>query len=298
MTWIDATLDELAAQQQWSYRANTVAATEPTALAALALVAHGRNEAAERALRWLAKAQTEEGCLGISAEEKSPHWPTGWAVLAWSAAMRAGQTSGAIDYRAHISRAIRWMLTIEGKPNPRTKELGHDTTLIGWPWVESTHSWLEPTALNVLALKANGNGDHSRAREAVQLLIDRLLPDGGCNYGNTSVLGQVLRPQLEPSGLALVALVGETDPSGRLEKTIRWIESTLSSDTTAASLGYGLIGLAAHGRFPKQAPDWLESAAERTKKLVGSQPRLALLALAAKGAECPIVKLTRQVPAS
>ena len=33
-----------------------------------------------------------------------------------------------------------------------------------------------------------------RTREGVRLLRDRLLPDGGCNYGNTTVLGQTLSP--------------------------------------------------------------------------------------------------------
>ena len=36
------------------------------------------------------------------------------------------------------------------------EQLGHDSTLIGWPWVEGTHSWIEPTAWAVLALKSVG----------------------------------------------------------------------------------------------------------------------------------------------
>ncbi len=164
----------------------------------------------------------------------------------------------------------------------------------GWPWVEGTHSWIEPTAFSLLALKAVGQGAHPRAREAVRLLIDRILPEGGCNYGNTSVLGQMLRPHLEPTGVTLLALAGEEDPDGRISRSLDYALGAVGPETTAASLGYGLIGLAAHGRVPKQLDDWLAQAAERTRRRETPWPRLSLLALAALGDSCPLVRLARQ----
>src|SRR5207302_5660581 len=105
-----------------------------------------------------------------------------------------------------VERAVKWILETRGEALPQTPEMGHNTTLVGWPWVEDTHSWIEPTAMHVLALKAAGRGDHPRTREAVRLLIDRLLVGGGCNYGNTVVMDQGLRPHLQPTGLAMLAL--------------------------------------------------------------------------------------------
>src|SRR2546428_787916 len=91
--------------------------------------------------------------------------------------------------------------------------------------VSSEPTALAATAMHVLALKAAGHRDHPRTREAVRLLIDRLLPGGGCNYGNTIVLGQELRPQLQPTGLAMLALAGETDPDGRVAMSLAYLKS-------------------------------------------------------------------------
>ena len=168
------------------------------------------------------------------------------------------------DDHSPAARAVRWLLSISGAASPRNVDLGHDTTLKGWPWVEGTHSWIEPTAFSLLALKATGQQAHPRGREAVRLLIDRILPDGGCNYGNTAVLGQTLRPHLEPTGVTLLALAGEEDQDGRIGRSLDYALSAVGPETTAQSMGYGLMGLAAHGRLPKPPEEWLARAAERT----------------------------------
>ena len=138
------------------------------------------------------------------------------------------------------------------------------------------------------------HASHPRAREAIRLLVDRLLPDGGCNYGNTSVLGQFLRPHIEPTGLVLTALAGEPDQTGRIQRSLEFVASNVGPDTTAASLAYALIGLAAHDRWPKQADAWLADAATRTERWPGGLARRALLTLAASGTACPWITLTRK----
>jgi hypothetical protein len=71
---------------------------------------------------------------------------------------------------------------------------------VGWAYAEGTHSWVEPTAFAVLALKAASREYQAAAREGVAVLIDRQLPGGGLNYGNTFVLGQLIRPHIQPTG--------------------------------------------------------------------------------------------------
>jgi hypothetical protein len=222
-----------------------------------------------------------DGSVGPEFGEAAPGWPTGWAVLAWTAL--ANKTPYPIS-----ERGVAWLLASGGETSPRNPDIGHDSSLRGWPWVQGTHSWIEPTAVNVLALKATGRSDHPRTREAVRLLIDRLLPEGGCNYGNTTVLGQALRPHAEPSGLALAALAGERDASGRIERTIDYLEQTLNRETTSMSLAYGLIGLAAQDRTPRAAETWLASAAGRGGREAAPY-KLALLALAALKGDCPLL---------
>jgi hypothetical protein len=285
MPWTDELIDRLAAQIPCGYHVSGPASTEPTALAALAFVAYRREIAASKALDWLADLQVADGSIGPTAEQASPGWPTSLAVLAAICVERKG--------KLNVDRGVRWILETRGEALPRTPEMGHDTTLVGWPWVEATHSWIEPTAMHVLALKAAGRGDHPRTREAVRLLIDRLLPDGGCNYGNTVVMDQVLRPHLQPTGLAMLALAGESDRDGRIAKSLDYLVAELSPRTAAASLAYGLLGLAAHDRSPQAARSWLEIAYRRTIAREPAQYPLALLALAVLGSECPLILLTR-----
>lgn len=290
MRWLAEALAELKRESAWGYRPGAPPACEPLALAALALAGHELTESASRAGQRLVECQAESGALGISPSQPSPHWPTGLAVLAWRALSQGAADS---PYAAPIQRAADWLLTVAGETMPRSEDMGHDTSLRGWPWVEGTHSWLEPTAWNTMALRAIGQASHPRTVEGVRLIHDRLLPAGGCNYGNTYVLGQALRPHLEPSGLALLALAGAADHDGRIARTVAYVAAAVTDRPTAASLAWGLQGLVAHGNVP-EADALLATAAARTRRLDGSPPRLALLALAALGSRSPLVQLGAQ----
>jgi len=287
MRFVEAILERLSASDWCAYQAGGPAATEPTAVAAIALLAHGRDDAALPLLESLLDMQNEDGSLGITRTERTPCWPTGWAALAF----RASQSSTvfAAHYVVALDGALRWMLSNGGEVNAQVAILGHDTTLQGWPWVLGTHSWVEPTAVNLLALRHTRRDKHRRGVDAKRLLRDRMLQTGGCNYGNTTVMGQTLRPHVEPTGMALLALAGEQDTDGRIAQSIEYLKRELSARTPTMSLCYGLLGLAAHGAFPANAPDWLAAAAQRTTKTDPASLKLALLALAAQGNESPLV---------
>jgi hypothetical protein len=197
-----------------------------------------------------------------------------------------------------VEQGCAFLLSLQGekiKPedNPH---IGHNTLLAGWPWVQGTHSWLEPTALAYLALKAAGTRMNPRAVEAVALMLDRLLPEGGCNHGNTFVLGQTLKPHVQPTGLVLLALGGgETEGDPRIEKSLEYLESEHREATAAASLAYALSGLTAHGRRPPQADALIERAATGPTLELGSfGVRRPLLALAALGDRSPLVEMSRE----
>lgn len=286
VAWLESILDSLTERAVCGYVVGGDSFSEPTALAALALVANGRTEAAGPALDWLADLQAADGALGLNHEEPWPHWPTSLAVLAWLAADDVSR------YGAPVERAISWLRSVEGRPVPVSDAVSHDVTIVGWPWVETTHSWMEPTAWAVMAMQAAGDADHPRVREGKRLLVDRLLPSGGANYGNTFVLGQVLRPQVAPTGLTMLALKdsGSSDP--RVAGSLDYLASSLGRDEAAISLAFGLLGLAAHDRTPASATDWLCAAAERTLA-DGKEPiRLAALALAAPLENSPLLTLT------
>jgi hypothetical protein len=180
-----------------------------------------------------------------------------------------------------MQRAAAWILSCKGRPIPQSPEWNHDTTLEAWPWVEGTHSWIEPTAIHLLALKASGYGGHARSRDAVRLLCDRAMRTGGWNYGNPDIRGALLPAQVQPTGLALAALAGEDRATREVEMAVAYLRKTLSPRVTTESLCYAIVGLAAHGQRVTQSSAWLESAARRTFEQGGSPYRLALLALAA-----------------
>jgi hypothetical protein len=246
------------------------------------------------AIEWLAGRQSADGSVSASAQADAK-WPTGWAILAALADARFAKRNRHQNARFDVAAATRWILQTLGDSAAAVGEKNVQTSEpSGWPWVNGTYSWVEPTAIQIVALKAAGYGSHARTREGVATLVDRLINSGGCNYGNTVVLGQELRPHLQPTGLAMLALAGETPDDIRIERSLNYLESTLSANTPSASLAYGLIGLAAHNRVPSGAPNWLQAAYTRTTSRDGSAYKLALLSLASHGIECPLIKLMQQ----
>ncbi|MCI0491751.1 MAG: hypothetical protein L0Z07_02310 [Planctomycetes bacterium] len=277
MDWKRDLVERLRKSVPGGYRAAGPEASEPTALAGIALCAVGELDHAQRAGNWLAAIQSDDGSVGVSAAQPTPCWPTSLAILMWKA---FGEGNNADDYQSNIQHAIAWALADRGRPNKRQPHVGHDTTLVGWSWAADTHSWIEPTAMFVLALKAVGLSQHERTREAVRLLVDRLLPAGGCNYGNTIVLGQTLLAHVQPTGLAMMGLAGEDNGDSRIAFSLDYLERKLASEPTTASLCYGLLGLAAHNRRPAEADSWLSAVYERVVSQEVSLYTLALLALA------------------
>jgi hypothetical protein len=248
----------------------------------------------------LASIQNDDGSVGPTGDLQAPGWPTALAILAiaytgssgsddFLGLCNAGPVLQKPELRAlspfDLTKAAQWLLLAKGSTIAPDSSLGHDSTLVGWPWVIGTHSWVEPTALAVLALRSAGQTDHPRTREAIRLLYDRLLPEGGSNYGNTTVLGQVLRPHVQPTGLTLLALYGEADHRGRIASSLEYLRREIGAGSAAASMAYGVWALARYGRVPTAAPDWLAAAARR--RMTRESPlRMALLLLADAALEC------------
>ncbi len=300
MNWREAINDQLVAFVPGGYDRTGPIATEPTALAALAICAAGRGDDAAKALTWLATRQNADGSFGPTEHLAAPCWPTSLVIqAALSASGNGSKDCGGFacpvgnalrdiplpSAGVNAMSAIAWLLEAKGGAMERTEPGGHDPTLVGWPWVIGTHSWIEPTALAVMALRAAGQGDHPRTREAVRLLNDRLLPGGGCNYGNTVVLGQALLPHLQPTAIALIALHNEPGieaiGDGRIARSLDYLRAGLGNSTATASLSYGLMALAKYQQLPHYAEQWLASAYQRTIKRGASAYKLALLSLAA-----------------
>ncbi len=270
----------------WGYRAGASACAEPTALAALALIASAEGPLSASdlppstaAAEWLASIQRPDGSIGIKGAAASPGWMTPYAILVWNNLGR---------FQEERKRAGGWLLKLKGQTlDPREDPLkiaGHDTTIVGWPWVADTHSWLEPTCLAILALGREGYAAHPRVVEGLRLIRNRSLDGGGWNYGNKSVFGRALRAQPAPTGLALLTLAGIDAPGPMIANAARYLRETLPGVRASASLVWGLLGLRAWGVSIASADDWLAESFAKASGRPDAAPKLACLLLGASEA--------------
>jgi hypothetical protein len=264
--------------------------TEATALAALAL-SHERSDgaamAATRSRAWLRATQLLDGGWPSAPGIADASWTTGLAVLA---------LAGDEPHRDEAARGGRWLLEQRGRriglrPSLLDRLLGRppivssDDTLVGWPWLEGTYSWVEPTSYAIVALEAVRGALPAadvagRIDEGRRMLRDRVCPDGGWNYGNAAVYGQGLWGYPDTTALALLALRGGdggVDASGRsLDALGRMLD--VNESTLATALG--VLALSAYGRDVEPLRLRLHDCLTRSTILRETRPlALAVLAL-------------------
>jgi hypothetical protein len=210
----------------------------------------GSEESLERARRLLMREQRPDGRVCVNNNHPASYWPTPLAILAWQDSPSSREAQ---------QRAVRFLLETTGFHFPRESHApsAHDTLLKGWPWVDETHSWVEPTAMSVMALRATRYSHHDRVQEAVHMLLDRQLPHGGWNYGNTLVYGKELHPMPESTGAALTSLAGMVERNAVLP-SLEYLQREVSRLQTPISLGWGLLGLAAWNLSPPNAKALVE----------------------------------------
>ena len=221
-----------------------------------------RIEPAQRAADWLAEQQAV-GWIGRR------HGDSPDALLA----DESGHPALADDRRRTnrhgqpIARAVEWALDDQGETHDAAPYVGHDTTLVGWSWAANTHSWLEPTAMFVLALKAVGQSQHARTREAVRLLVDRLLP------ARRLQLWQHDRAR-PGTAAARAAHRNRDDGAGRRRQPPTRGSSCRCNTWSANSpptprrprSATACWALAAHHRNPNRSTAWLQTAYQRTTR--------------------------------
>ena len=219
---------------------------DSTAWAVLALSAAGtKDDHIEPSRARLADSQLKDGRVCVLPELPGTYWPTPLAILAWQGSQFQLEAQ---------SRAIEFLINTTGLHWKRKADspAAHDTSIEGWSWIANTHSWVEPTALSLIALERAGYGTHKRANEATHMLMERQLSHGGWNYGNTVVFDQELRPMPENTGMALNALAGRIAEE-KVTRSLDYLEFQIKRLRTPLSLGWGLLGLGAWGKRPDHA---------------------------------------------
>ncbi|MGC8639438.1 MAG: hypothetical protein ACP5XB_06120 [Isosphaeraceae bacterium] len=241
-------------------------------------VLHAELEAINRGADWLRQLQQADGSIGVSPGLPHPGWATPYCLLLWKALD--------VHLRA-CQKASAWLLQEKGAPVDADQVLnrmivGDDQSLLGWPWVDGTHSWLEPTALAIIALDRQGLGDHPRVEEGIKLILDRALHSGGWNYGNKSVFGRALRPHPEPTAMALLALAARRANKcpRAVDPALRYLRQVLPGIDAPCSTAWGVLGLRAWNACPAEADAWLARSFARHGGRRDITAGLGLLALA------------------
>ena len=223
---------------------------DATAWAVLALEASGNNrDLTIPACRRLAESQHSDGRVSVIVGHPESYWPTSLSILAWK------KVTG---FEREIELATRFLLATTGKhwSQKDNTVVEHDPSIKGWPWIENTHSWIEPTSLAVLALKVCGYSGHERVSEAARMILDRQLSSGGWNVGATRVFGNELRAIPEFTGHALSALAGLTELN-RVELSLDYLSRKIEQLKTPLALSWSVFGLTAWSYRLPEARNWI-----------------------------------------
>jgi hypothetical protein len=222
----------------WSYYADGDSAIEPTATAVAALHAHDASPDLRRGgVRFLLSMQQSDGSM-----RPQPSQPVATALGAMAAVVLAVVDSPSAAAR----RVADYLLSFSPQTTERSSEISNDSTLRGFAWTPGTFSWVEPTAYGLLLLDRLDLLGHPRADEARRALLDRTLPAGGWNYGNSIVYGHELEPDDMPSALALLALWSDR-ASQAVTRGVEYLRRRVADISSPLSLAWCAMALRARG---------------------------------------------------
>ena len=261
---VEELIDRQLPDGGWPFTSRTTqSAVEPTALALLALPSDSVGER-EDAIRFLFHMQNANGSWpAFDGDHEGGSGFTGLALYALTHSSVRGIVS---------NRAVEWLLQSRGweshwlwkwKFRTTDRHVHFDPDKIGWPWVPKTASWVVPTAYSLLALKHSHRIPQQdlvqfRIRHGVEMLYDRICPEGGWNAGNGVVYGSPLAPHPDATAVALLALLGEP-LNALITATLDWLEQRAEICFASWSLAWIVLALDAYGRPTELLNDRLSS---------------------------------------
>src|SRR5581483_1284710 len=229
----------------WAYRGAAQESIEATCLAALAFVPDTVSRSA--AIAFLLRSQLGNGS-----------WPVfrGDSEASWTTAVAACTLNVTGDFAAQRDKAVRWLVADRGREGhwlwrwkfkTLDRAVRFDPDKYGWPWSPDTASWVIPTAFSLIALKQFTACNRSEASEkrialGVEMLLDRECLGGGWNAGNSVVYGSPLRPHVEATAIALLALQDEPH-SAAIRRALEWLKTRSATIRSADSLAWCVLGL-------------------------------------------------------
>lgn len=220
----------------WGYRADSPQAyPEPTCYSLLALA--DTSFSPSKPLDWLSGLVNSDGQMYLPHDD-SPNWGTSHLII----------TLSRLNLLPELRQtSIDWLLKWKSQYIETTEIVTLDGTLIGWPWISDTFSWVQPTSYAIFALKLVGLNEHERVKEAEALLFDRMCRQGGWNFGNPIILHRQIEPSLSETAIALFALQDVPGAADAIDKGLSVLEHGLPKFPSALSLSLGILCLQLYG---------------------------------------------------
>src|SRR5580658_2352030 len=230
----------------WSYFGSEQSGVEATTLAIMATTSESP-EAARSGLNHLSDLQRQDGA-----------WPAfrGDPGASWTTALVLCALNGTGDFASARESAVRWLVAERGREGhwfwrwkfkTADRKVRFDPEKYGWPWTPGSASWVIPTAFSVIALKQYTvcnrlEASEKRIRLGVEMLLDRVCVAGGWNSGNSVVHGVPLRPHVEATAIALLALQDERR-SELIRRSLAWLEKEAAIVDSVSSLAWCILSL-------------------------------------------------------
>jgi hypothetical protein len=264
---VQGLIDRQLPEGGWPFNSHTTqSAIEPTALALLALPSSSVRER-DAAVRFLLRSQNANGSWpAFSGDDGEGSGLTGLVFYALNRSCAQEMAT---------NQAVQWLIESRGRESHwlwkwkfRTSDrhVRFDPDKFGWPWIPETVSWVVPTAYSILALKhSRGISQQGpiqlRIRRGVEMLYDRICPEGGWNAGNGVVYGFPLAPHPDATALALLSLLSEP-LNNFINASLDWLERRAETCFAPWSLAWTVLALDAFGRPTELLTDRLSSAVD------------------------------------
>lgn len=230
----------------WAYFNSVQESLEATCLAELAL-APERPASSSAAILFLLKSQLSDG-----------GWPAflGDSEGSWTTALALCTLNSTGNFTAAREKAFRWLYAERGREGhwfwrwkfkTSDRNVRFDPDKYGWPWVTGSASWVIPTAFSIIAIEQftvcnRSEESEKRIHLGVEMLLDRACVDGGWNSGNSLVYGVPLRPHVEATAIALLALQDE-QRTEMIQKSLSWLRQNAASVDSVSSLAWCILTL-------------------------------------------------------
>ena len=230
----------------WSFFGSRQVSLEATCLAILCLLAERPSEA-QRLGKLLSAVQLADGSWPSFVGDRESSWTTALAVCVLNSVN---------DPSKARERGESWLLRSKGREGhwfwrwkfkTADRNVHFDPDKFGWPWISGSASWVIPTAFSIIAIKQftacnRSEASEKRIRLGVDMLLDRACGDGGWNSGNSVVYGVPLRPHIEATAIALLALQDERR-SEVIQRSLAWLDKEAPGVVSVSSLAWCILTL-------------------------------------------------------